>query len=149
MKYLHRQCEDKLRAYARSFPCVLVVGARQVGKSTLLAHLFGAGRRAFTFDPVQDIYGVRTDPDLFLRNNPPPLILDEIQAGTVARPRDAQSLAIVQERLGTAAAPALIVYAGRDLLRLNERCLAVPFDWRVAAAPRARARRGRVADHGS
>jgi len=31
------------------------------------------------FDPVQDLYGARTDPDLFIRNNPPPLILDEIQ----------------------------------------------------------------------
>jgi predicted AAA+ superfamily ATPase len=33
----------------------------------------------FTFDPVQDLYGERRDPDLFLRNHPPPLILDEIQ----------------------------------------------------------------------
>ena len=28
---------------------------------------------------MQDLYGVRDDPELFLRNNPPPLILDEIQ----------------------------------------------------------------------
>lgn len=62
-----------------AFPCVLVAGARQVGKSTLLNHLFANTAKAFVFDPVQDLFGARSDPDLFLRNNPPPLILDEIQ----------------------------------------------------------------------
>lgn len=79
MKYTSRSLEGKLKAYAAAFPCVLVGGARQVGKSTMLAHCFGGARRTFVFDPVADIYGVRDDPDLFLKNNPPPLILDEIQ----------------------------------------------------------------------
>ncbi len=79
MKYIHRVLERKLLAYAESFPCTLVSGARQVGKSTLLEHFFGKTHRTFVFDPVEDIYGVRQDPDLFLKNNPPPLILDEIQ----------------------------------------------------------------------
>ncbi len=35
--------------------------------------------RSFTFDPVQDLHGEKADPDLFLKNHPPPLILDEIQ----------------------------------------------------------------------
>lgn len=50
-----------------------------MGKSTLLNHLFGEQVRSFVFDPVEDLYGARQDPDLFLLNNPPPLILDEIQ----------------------------------------------------------------------
>ena len=79
MRYRRRLAESKLRSYARAFACTLVTGARQVGKSTLLQELFGATHRAFVFDPVQDLFGVRQDPDLFLRNNPPPLILDEIQ----------------------------------------------------------------------
>ena len=79
MKYISRVLGRKLRAYAESFPCTLVTGARQVGKSTLLEHFFGETHRTFVFDPVEDIYGVRQDPDLFLKNNPPPLILDEIQ----------------------------------------------------------------------
>ena len=79
MKYHKRLIESKLRAYSESFACTLVSGARQVGKSTLLAELFGDQYRTFVFDPVQDIYGVKQDPDLFLKNNPPPLILDEIQ----------------------------------------------------------------------
>ncbi|MDT8390941.1 MAG: DUF4143 domain-containing protein [Lentisphaeria bacterium] len=79
MKYRNRLIETKLRAYIDSFPCTLVTGARQVGKSTLIAHVVGNEFRTFVFDPVQDLYGVKSDPDLFLRNNPPPLVLDEIQ----------------------------------------------------------------------
>ncbi|MEI7733029.1 MAG: ATP-binding protein [Verrucomicrobiota bacterium] len=79
MQYLPRLVEERLRLYRNTFPCVLIAGARQVGKSTLLQQLFGNEFRTFVFDPVQDLYQVRRDPDLFLRNNPPPLILDEIQ----------------------------------------------------------------------
>jgi predicted AAA+ superfamily ATPase len=79
MKYHRRLIEGKLQSYADSFACTLVAGARQVGKSTTLNELFGERYRSFVFDPVQDIFGVKEDPDLFLRNNPPPLILDEIQ----------------------------------------------------------------------
>ena len=57
------------------------VGARQVGKTTLINRLFGDTHQTFVFDPVQDLYGERADPQLFLRNSPAPLILDEIQYG--------------------------------------------------------------------
>lgn len=57
---------------------MLITGARQVGKSTLLAHLF-PDLRSVVFDPIQDLYGARQDPDLFLNNFPPPLILDEVR----------------------------------------------------------------------
>ena len=79
MKYHRRLIEAKLQSYADAFACTFVAGARQVGKSTTLNELFGDKYRSFVFDPAQDIYGVKEDPDLFLRNNPPPLILDEIQ----------------------------------------------------------------------
>lgn len=76
--YKTRQVESRLRSFAAHFKAVLVTGARQVGKSTLIAHVF-PDVKSITFDPVQDIYGARRDPDLFLDNFPPPLVLDEIQ----------------------------------------------------------------------
>jgi predicted AAA+ superfamily ATPase len=79
MIYHNRLLEKKIVKYFESFPCVLLSGPRQVGKSTLLHHLFGDRCKTFVFDPVQDLYGARVDPDLFIRNNPAPLILDEIQ----------------------------------------------------------------------
>jgi predicted AAA+ superfamily ATPase len=76
--YLHRHIEKNLRELAQYFKIVLVKGARQTGKSTMLAHAF-PNLKHIVFDPVQDMYGARKDPDLFLDNFPPPLILDEIQ----------------------------------------------------------------------
>jgi len=63
----------------RNFPAVAVTGARQTGKTTLLKEMFGKRMKSVTFDPSIDVANARRDPDLFLDNNPPPLILDEIQ----------------------------------------------------------------------
>lgn len=78
MEYRFRLIEHKLREYARHFKIVLVLGARQVGKSTLLRHVFPS-YRVVVFDPMQDLYGAKTDPELFLSSFPSPIILDEIQ----------------------------------------------------------------------
>lgn len=77
-RYRSRHAESKLQELARFFKTVLVTGARQVGKSTLLSHCF-PDHRVVVFDPLQDLYGARRDPDLFLDSFPAPLILDEIQ----------------------------------------------------------------------
>jgi predicted AAA+ superfamily ATPase len=76
--YLTRHLEHKLKLVAQHSKVVMVTGARQVGKSTLLKHCF-PDIPHITFDPFQDIYNVRQDPDLFLKQYKPPLILDEIQ----------------------------------------------------------------------
>jgi uncharacterized protein len=79
MKYRNRLIERRVQSLAKHFPVVLVVGARQVGKTTLVRHLFGDRARSFVFDPVHDPHGAREDPELFLSQHPPPLILDEAQ----------------------------------------------------------------------
>lgn len=76
--YLKRHLESKLSRFAQNFKTVLVVGARQVGKSTLLSHCF-PDYKHITFDGLTDDFGAKADPTLFLNNFPPPLILDEIQ----------------------------------------------------------------------
>ena len=40
MKYIKRSIEDLVNASNRTFKCVLVTGARQTGKSTMLKTLF-------------------------------------------------------------------------------------------------------------
>jgi uncharacterized protein len=77
--YRPRHIESKVIRFASGFPVVLVVGARQTGKSTLLAHLFGQQAPVHTFDPLTDVGNARQDPDFFLDQHPTPLILDEIQ----------------------------------------------------------------------
>jgi len=57
---------------------VVVTGARQVGKSTLVRKVFPKASYVL-FDPAVDVENARRDPDLFLDHHPTPLILDEIQ----------------------------------------------------------------------
>lgn len=79
MRYLSRVLESKILSVSKQFPVVVLNGARQAGKSTLLDHLFGKSLRRIVFDPVIDVENARQDPELFLSLNPPPVILDEIQ----------------------------------------------------------------------
>lgn len=78
MRYKNRSLSKRIRALVERFPIVVVSGARQVGKSTMLKHLFGEYDLVL-FDPVTDVGNARSDPDLFLDNHPSPLLLDEIQ----------------------------------------------------------------------
>lgn len=76
--YKARHIEQKLLSLSKVAKVVLILGARQVGKSTLLKHLFPSLPH-ITFDAYQDIYNVRQDPDLFLKQFTGPVIFDEVQ----------------------------------------------------------------------
>jgi len=78
MKYLNRHLEQEIREIIKQAKVVLILGSRQVGKSTLVKHIF-PNYRLIEFDPVTDLLGEREDPVRFLDNFPAPLILDEIQ----------------------------------------------------------------------
>lgn len=77
--YLDRLLTRRLHRLLETFPVVVVTGARQVGKSTLLEHTLGQTMDIVVFDPVIDVENARQEPELFLDNRLPPLILDEIQ----------------------------------------------------------------------
>jgi predicted AAA+ superfamily ATPase len=79
MKYKNRLLEKKLVELFKYYPVVAVLGARQVGKSTLVENLFRDRIRTVVFDPVVDVGNAREDPDFFLQNIIPPVFLDEIQ----------------------------------------------------------------------
>jgi hypothetical protein len=79
MNYLTRQLTPRLLRFVATFPVVVISGARQVGKSTLLAHALGEPWGSVVLDPAIDVEGARRDPDLFLENRKAPLVLDEIQ----------------------------------------------------------------------
>ncbi len=77
--YRERLITKRLQNLVAAFPAVVVAGARQVGKSTLLQHVYGDKADIVVFDPVVDVENARRDPELFLANHRTPLILDEIQ----------------------------------------------------------------------
>lgn len=77
-EYRHRDLSNRIMQLFRYFPFVALVGARQVGKSTLLTQLYPEATHIL-LDPIQDVQNIRKDPDLFLSNTTFPIILDEIQ----------------------------------------------------------------------
>jgi len=76
--YKHRYIEEEIRFVATQAKVVLLVGPRQVGKSTLLQNLF-PDYPVVTFNPEQDVLNARKDPNYFLAQFKGPVILDEIQ----------------------------------------------------------------------
>lgn len=77
--YYPREMEAVLREAAAEFRVVVLTGARQTGKSTLLERLFAKSHRYVSLDDSRALRLAREDPDLFFEQYPPPLILDEIQ----------------------------------------------------------------------
>ena len=77
--YVPRTLENYLQTASQQFPVLLLTGARQVGKTTVLRHLSGNIRTIVTLDDpiVQSL--AREDPPLFLQRFPPPVLIDEIQ----------------------------------------------------------------------
>jgi len=75
---LYRFIQNRLETLFKYFPCVLLTGARQVGKTTLIKELVAADS-IVTFDPIEDIRGAKADPDLFLKQMKSPGFLDEVQ----------------------------------------------------------------------
>lgn len=77
-QYVHRAIEQDILASADNFPVVVVTGARQTGKSTLLKHLFPK-YKYITLDYPNIRNLAQNDPELFLDNYGVNLIIDEIQ----------------------------------------------------------------------
>ena len=64
------------------YPAIMIVGPRQVGKTTMLEHLIeieGRGREKVTLDDLSDRELAKTDPKMFFQLHKPPLLIDEIQ----------------------------------------------------------------------
>lgn len=77
--YSRRTLEVFIASSASRFPVLLVTGARQVGKTTLLKHLCGDERTYVTLDDPLVLSLAREDPALFMQRFPAPVLIDEIQ----------------------------------------------------------------------
>ena len=78
---IKRHLEPLVLEALQQFPVVLVTGARQVGKSTLVQALCqGAWPASYvTLDDRTTLDAALTDPDGFIAANPGPIAIDEIQ----------------------------------------------------------------------
>ncbi len=81
MEYIKRNIEEYVRRCDKTFKCILVTGARQTGKSTMLKKLFSE-RKHVSFDDPFIEEQARENPATFLELNRPPVLLDEVQRVT-------------------------------------------------------------------
>lgn len=80
MDYVNRHAEVTIRRLANSYPSVLVTGARQTGKTTLLKKITKTHKVPYiTFDDPMEETSAKTDPKTFIELHPEPCIFDEVQ----------------------------------------------------------------------
>ena len=78
MKYFKRLAENVIQKQEKMFKTILVTGARQVGKTTMLKNIKPDINYITLDDMLLNQLAVE-DPELFLKANKPPIIIDEIQ----------------------------------------------------------------------
>ena len=79
LRTYERTMRKKIEELSSYFPCVLLTGARQVGKSTLLRSMLPAGMNYVTLDDYVEAARAKEDPLGFLDRHGLPLCIDEIQ----------------------------------------------------------------------
>ncbi|MBF0441236.1 MAG: ATP-binding protein [Oligoflexales bacterium] len=78
MVFINRKIEQQIHEVVKYFPALVLTGARQMGKTTLLQQLF-PDYNYVTLDRPLTAEQAETDPESFLAQNPPPLVVDEVQ----------------------------------------------------------------------
>jgi len=80
MEYIQRSLERKFLKMSSAFKAVMVTGARQVGKSTMLKHLAQDTDRIYVSMDDADVRELANrDPKLFFQMYRPPVLIDEVQ----------------------------------------------------------------------
>lgn len=78
---IRRYLQDPILESLKHFPVVLLIGARQVGKSTLAQELIAPSwnARYLTMDDRATLDAALRDPDGFISGQPTPVVIDEVQ----------------------------------------------------------------------
>ena len=80
MVYIKRTLEKSIMDISEDYSCLLLIGPRQVGKTTVLEHLMkGTKRQKVTLDDAENRRLAKSDPALFLELHPAPVMIDEVQ----------------------------------------------------------------------
>ncbi len=82
MKYINRNLEKEIEKMIGKVPVILVTGARQTGKSTLLEYINTISQNKINYVTLDDMIeraNAIEDPETFLRSHEAPLIIDEFQ----------------------------------------------------------------------
>jgi hypothetical protein len=135
---LNRLVGPSLRARLEVMPAVVVTGARQTGKSTLVAELTPGPRRYFSFDDLAVVDAARRDPEVLVGGSEP-VTLDEVQ-------REPAVLSAVKQAIDRARRPGRFLLTGSAnllLMRQVSESLAGRASYLVLAPMTRREQQGR------
>ena len=110
MRYIKRAIGSILKDRIDSSKCIMLVGARQVGKSTLIKHEFPEYNRT-NFDDRLTRAQAKEEPKLFFINNPCPLFIDEVQ-------KESSILEEIKQRVDESDERGLFILSGSQKLEL-------------------------------
>ncbi|MDR0436145.1 MAG: ATP-binding protein [Propionibacteriaceae bacterium] len=110
--YIQRHAENTVRKLAAQFGAVLVTGARQVGKSTLLRHVI-PDVPELSLDDAAVLRSATDVPELFFRYNTPPIFVDEVQ-------RAPGLFLAAKEALDESSAKGLLYFSGSDQFEMMQ-----------------------------
>lgn len=110
MSYIERAITPILQKRVHTSKCLLLTGARQVGKSTIIRHVFPSYNRA-NFDDRLTRLQAREEPGLFFLNNPTPLFIDEVQ-------KESSILEDVKQRVDESDERGMFILSGSQNLEL-------------------------------
>lgn len=80
MKIINRHASKTIERLSNSYPAILVTGARQTGKTTILKNYTDEKNISYlTFDDPIEENSAKSDPNTFIALHPNPIMLDEIQ----------------------------------------------------------------------
>lgn len=77
--FLERHIFSYVEKMTKQFKVILIIGSRQVGKSTMLKEKFLSKYEYVVLDDFFELDVAKNDPSLFLKNHNIPLIIDEIR----------------------------------------------------------------------
>ena len=103
------------------FPVTILSGPRQVGKSTeLYHHIRSLGYTYITLDNRAELMTAKNDPELFLKNHPAPLIIDECQRAKELFPAIEEEVNKARLEKGSKSANGMYVLSGSSSKALLE-----------------------------
>ena len=114
MNYIKRSLERKILQISEDYSCLLLIGPRQVGKTTMLEHLMeGTPRTKVSLDDAENRRFAKSDPNLFLDMYPAPVLIDEVQYAP-------ELLSYIKIRVDNGAAPGSYWLTGSQAFHLMD-----------------------------
>ncbi len=79
MNYISRSIETHVINMLSQFKVLLITGARQVGKTTMLKKCLGSDYEYVVLDDINELEQAQQDPALFFKSHNLPVLIDEVQ----------------------------------------------------------------------